>query len=259
MARQDVRRSPRRLLKGLKFLLVTGGILALLVYSPIFTLQHLDVRGNVYLKPDEVGYIGRVQMGEPIFELETQEVTENLMRDLRIESATVKRSLPSTLIIEMTERMPVATVASEYGYIDFDRQGKVIASYRNLKNVPIPLITGTAVRDLYIGDDNTDENIKLVLDFLQKLDQATLNQISEVNAGNPEAVTAYTAKAVPVRLGSLKERLDEKVELTKDFIKDQETSPYVVEYVDFSYQAPFIRLKELPKEKMAAVQEGTGI
>lgn len=257
MAGQNVRRSPRRLLKGILFLCITGGILALIVYSPIFTLQNIVVKGNVYLTPEEVAYIARVEKGEPIFQLETKEVTVNLLRDLRIEAATVKRDLPGTLSIELKERMPVATVAAEYGYIDFDRQGKVIASYRNLKNVPIPLITGTAVRDLYIGDDNADENIRLVLDFLQKLDQATLNQISEVNVSRPEAVTAYTSKAVPIRLGDLKDRMEEKAALTMDFMKDQETSPYVVEYIDFSYQAPFIKLKELPPDKKA--QEGTGI
>lgn len=257
MSGQNVKRSPRRLLKGIMFLCITGGILAFLVYSPLFTLQNIDVKGNVYLTPEEIAGIARVEKGEPIFQLETQEVTEHLLKDLRIETVAVKRILPGTLSIELKERMPVATVAAEYGFVDFDRQGKVIASYRNLKNVPIPLITGTAVRDLYIGDDNVDENIRLVLEYLQKLDQATLNQISEVNAGRPEAIIAYTSKAVPIRLGNLKERMEEKAALTIDFIKDQETSPYVVEYIDFSYQAPFIKLKELPPDKKA--REGTGI
>ena len=151
-----VRRSPRRIVKGLLFLVITCGVVALLVYSPIFTLQKLNVKGAVYLTEEDIAYIARIHRGQPLFDLETAEVTENLLKDLRIESAMVKRNLPYSLDINITERVPVATVASEYGYVDIDRQGKVIAAYRSLRHVPIPLITGITVRDIYIGDDIND-------------------------------------------------------------------------------------------------------
>ena len=254
--RPRVRRSPRRLIKGLLFLLVTGGLVGLLVYSPIFTLQKLNVKGAVYLSEDEIAYIARLQKGQPLFNLETAEVTENLLKDLRIESATVKRNLPYSLDITITERVPVATVASEYGYVDLDRQGKVIAAYRSLRHVPIPLVTGVAVHDLYIGDDVKDKTIKVVLQFLQQLSPEAMNQISEINVGNPSAMVAYTTKAVPIRLGD-GSRIEQKAELTEDFLQDQQTSRYVTEYVDFSYEVPVIRLKDMPLEEK--LEEGKGI
>lgn len=250
------RRSPRRILKGLLFLLVTGGLVALVVYSPLFTLQKLNVKGAVYLTEEEIAYIGRVEKGQPLFNLETAVVTENLLKDLRIESAAVKRELPYSLDITITERVPVATVASEYGYVDLDRRGKVIAAYRSLRHVPIPLITGVSVRDLYIGDDVQDPTVKKVLEFLQHLSTESLNQLSEVNASDPKFFVAYTAKAVPIRLGAL-ERLEEEARLTEDFLLDQQTSPYIVEYVDFSYEVPVIRLKDMPLEDKPT--EGKGI
>lgn len=252
----QIYRPVRRIRKGVLFILITMGLVAIAVYSPLFTVQRVEVQGNIYLKPEDVEYIARVQRGQRLFQLETLEVQNHLLHDLRIESATVRRRFPDTLAIEITERVPVATVASEFGYVDFDRRGKVIAAYKSLKKVPIPLITGVSVRDLYIGDDNTDANISLVLEFLQQLPPETLNQLSEVNASDPAAIVAYTNKAVPVRLGSLSERLEEKAHLTQDFIKDQENSIYVVEYVDFSFKAPVIRLKTMPKEE---VLEGKGI
>ena len=254
--RAKVRRSPRRLVKGILFLVITCGLVSLLVYSPIFTLQKLNVKGAVYLTEDEIAYIARVQKGQPLFNLETAVVTENLLKDLRIESATVKRDLPYSLDITITERVPVATVASEYGYVDLDRQGKVIAAYRTLRHVPIPLITGVSVHDLYIGDDVKDAAVTKVLELLQKISPAALNQLSEINAANPGAIVAYTAKAVQIRLGNL-ERLEDKARLTEDFLQDQQTSPYTVEYVDFSYEVPVIRLKDMPREE--ANQEGKGI
>ena len=43
------RRSPRRLLKGLAFLLICGGLMSIIVYSPLFTLQRVVLQGNTYM------------------------------------------------------------------------------------------------------------------------------------------------------------------------------------------------------------------
>ncbi|MBQ9614986.1 MAG: FtsQ-type POTRA domain-containing protein [Selenomonadaceae bacterium] len=235
------RRSPRRILKGFLFIVICTAIVGILVYSPIFVLRHVQVDGAVYLKKEELVRISGIYMGEPLFQLETDQVTKRLLQDLRIEEALVRRQLPSTLEITIKERMPVATVACEYGYLDIDRQGKVIDSYRTLKNMPIPMITGVQVRDLYIGDDVKDEMVKKILSFLQQLDDASLNQLSEIAITGPDYLVAYTTNSVQIRLGKL-ERMEEKARLTQDFLKDLATNPYQVEYVDFNYTTPFIKL-----------------
>lgn len=255
MTRQG--RSSKRLKFGLTLVVLVGLIMAIVVYLPIFTLQHVEVSGNQYLTQDDIMEIARIKTGQPIFQLETDAVTENLTHDLRIESATVRRRLPDTLEIAITERTPVASVATDYGYLDFDKQGKVIASYRTLKKVPIPLITGVTVHDLYVGDDNTDANIQNILSFLTKLDANTLNQISEINIANPEQIVAYTTSSVQIRLGNM-ERMDEKAKLTQDFIADLPNSKYPIDYVDFSYKAPFIRLKgNVPSNNLDETEENT--
>lgn len=242
------RRSPRRLFKGLAFLLVCSVIMAVIVYSPLFTLQRVIIHGNTYLTQDDIMDIGRLHIGQPLFQLETDAVTQNLMHDLRIESAVVKRRVPDSLEIDVTERMPVATVASDYGYMDLDRKGKVIACYRSLRNMPIPLITGVSLHDLYVGDDNQDEIVASVLEFLQQLDSNALNQLSEINIANKDAIMAYTNSSVQIRLGRL-DRIEEKAKLTQDFIENLKNTTHEVEYVDFSYTAPFIRLKNMPDER----------
>lgn len=239
---QKKHRSGRRLFKGFLFLAACGLIMAIVVYTPIFTLKHVEVSGTAYLTQDQICEIGRIHMGEPLFQLQTDAVAQNLMHDLRIESAVVKRHLPDSLEIEVVERKPVATVACDYGYLDLDHTGKILAAYRALHSVPIPLITGTQVSGLYLGDDVEDKNIKKVLYFLSQIDLEALNQISEVNIANPDAVVAYANSSVQIRLGKL-DRLDEKAQLTADFVKSLKTSKHAIEYVDFSYEAPFIKLK----------------
>lgn len=243
------RRSPRRLLRGILYLLIGGGLMAVVVYSPLFTMQRLVLNGNTYLTQEDIMEIGRIEKGTPLFQLQTDAINQNLMHDLRIESAVVRRRLPDTMEIDITERMPVASVSCDYGYIDFDRQGKVLRSYRVLQKMPIPLITGITLHDLYIGDDNTNETVAQVLCFLQKLDAEALNQISEINIADPEAVKAYTTDAVQIRLGNM-DRMEEKAMLTQEFLHALPNSRHPIEYVDFSYTAPVIRLKNMPQEPL---------
>ena len=239
--------SSRRILRGAFYLLCASGIIAVLVYSPLFTFQQLVVHGNVHLDENELCEIARIHYGQRLFELKTDEMTTNLLRDLRIESAVVRRQLPHKIEMDIVERIPVATVACDYGYLDFDRQGKVIASYRSLKGADIPIITGVKLRDLYIGDDNNDPQVAQAISFLARIDPADIGEISEVSLRNPDAVVAYTKTALPIRLGQLT-GIPDKAALTQDFLRDQKTTRHTVEYVDFSYDAPFIKLADKPTE-----------
>lgn len=252
---QKPRRSPRRIIKGLAFLAICGSLMSIVVYSPLFTLQRVALHGNTYLDEEDILTSGRLHKGEPLFQLETDEVTQNLMKDLRIESVVVRRRVPDTLEVELKERMPVATVACEYGYLDFDRQGKVIGSYKSLHKMSIPLITGIKMHDMYIGDDNKDERVTKVLMFLSQLDAESLNHLSEVNVTNPEAIMAYTNQAVQIRLGNF-DRWEEKAKLTREFLLSLPNARHQIEYVDFSYTAPFIRLKEQLPDAEIQVNKG---
>ena len=239
--------SSRRILRGAFYLLCASGIIAVLVYSPLFTFQQLVVHGNVHLDENELCEIARIHYGQRLFELKTDEMTTNLLRDLRIESAVVRRQLPHKIEMDIVERIPVATVACDYGYLDFDRQGKVIASYRSLKGADIPIITGVKLRDLYIGDDNNDPQVAQAISFLARIDPADIGEISEVSLRNPDAVVAYTKTALPIRLGQLT-GIPDKAARTQDFLRDQKTTRHTVEYVDFSYDAPFIKLADKTTE-----------
>lgn len=241
-----MKRSKRRLLKGIFLLGLTALIIWVLVYVPLFTLREVKLVGATYLTKEDIIKVGNIYFGEPLFQLETDDIVRRLMQDLRIEEVKVKRELPNTLEVEIKERKPVATISCDYGYLDLDRQGKVIDSYKNLKAMPIPMITGAIVKDLYIGDDVTDEMVQKILFFLQQMSETSLNKISEIAIIGPDYVVAYTntaKKAVQIRIGKL-ERLEEKARLTEDFLQDLELNPHPVEYVDFNYTAPFIKLAQ---------------
>ena len=239
-----VHRSGRRLFKGIVFLAICGAIIGIFVYVPFFTLKEVKLIGAERLTVEDILKVANIYIGEPIFELETDTVTKRLSQDLRIESVKVRRIVPNMLEITLTERKPLATIVCDYGYLDLDKNGKIIDSYKNLRGMSIPMITGSRVQDKYIGDDVQDEIVMQILDFLQKLDAKAKEKISEVAIISADYIVAYTAteKTVQIRIGKIDERADEKAALVQDFLHDLENNPHDVEYADFSYTAPFIKL-----------------
>ena len=240
-------RSPRRLIKGAMVLAVIAAAIAFLVYTPIFTFQHIALDGASYLKEDDIVKIADIRRGEPLFTVKTDEVALRLRQDLRIEDAQVRRVLPNTLAIHITERRPVATVATDYGYADLDRTGKVLAVHKSLSTMQIPILTGLNLHEKYIGDDVPDEVVQDMIGFLGRLSPEAIAQLSELSLLHPNYLVAYTTGGVQVRLGDF-DRLDEKAKLTQGFLNDQQVNPYPVEYVDFSYTSPVIKLKKPLKE-----------
>jgi len=245
VATKKRRRRARQILRGIIFLVVSAAVLSVFVYTPFFTLSEIKLVGAKYLTQEDIIKIGDIYMGEPLFKLETNVVQSRLSKDLRIEEVSVRRRLPHTLEVTIKERIPLATVSCDYGYLDLDRNAVIIDSYKTLKTMKIPMITGAAVHDLYIGDEIDDELIKKILDFLQRLNEETLNRISEVAIIEENYIVMYSAteRPVQIRIGKL-ERLDEKAALTADFLRDLETNPHPVEYVDFNYTTPFIKLAQ---------------
>lgn len=237
------RRSPRRLLKGASLLAGAALLLAIVVYSPLFVLQRISVDGMQSLNEQDIWRIADIHQGEPLFRLKTDEIKHRLESDLRIEEATVRRGLPDRLDIHIRERRLIAIIAADYGYADLDREGKIISVHKALANLQIPLITGVKIHGKYIGDTVDEESVREMLAFLDLLDTSSLNQISEITLLRPDYAVAYTTGAVQIRLGAF-ERMEEKAKLTEGFLEDLKENPHPIEYVDFTYTSPFIKLRQ---------------
>ncbi|WP_019554729.1 cell division protein FtsQ/DivIB [Propionispira raffinosivorans] len=217
------------------------GMISLLC-SPVFSVNRVQVSGNTYMSQDEVIRIAGLPDRVNIFRLTTREIQTKLCKDLRIEQAVVQRSFPSTIKIQIIERKPIASVACEYGFLEIDKKGMVLAVHKTITDMQVPIITGVVLHNLYIGDSVLDATCLKVLEYLAQLDETSVNQISEVHIAAPDQIVAYTRNSVQIRLGST-DRLSEKAKATQDFIQNMQTMKQSIEYIDFNFTAPFIKFK----------------
>ncbi len=222
------------------FLLIAG---FLFLNSPFFTVGTVIVNGNKYISQEEVYQIAGIPEQANIFRLNIERVKQRLSDDLRLTDVEVKRNFPDTVVITLKERQPLALVACNYGFVQVDRQGMVVAVFKNLKQKNLPLITGAKLNNPYIGDIVETEQIKTILFYLNALDEETLNKLTEIDVKIPKQLLAYTTDSITIRLGD-NQKLDEKAKLTQDILQEIHKKKINVEYVDMNYAVPFVKLRK---------------
>lgn len=215
----------------------------LFIKSPFFIVGTVVVEGNKYISVEEVLRIAGVPEHVNIFRLNTTEIQDRLTRDLRVAEVQVERNFPATIAIHVKERQPVAFVANQYGFVEIDRQGVVMAALKNLKEVKVPVITGIRLGDVYVGDQVDAPGLANVLAYLAGLDENVLNQLSEVNIKSPDDLIAYTTNSVYIRIGD-SQRLIEKAKLTGEILQEISTKKMIVEYIDLNYTSPIIKIRD---------------
>jgi len=221
-------------------LLITG---LLFIKSSYFMVGSVIVEGNKYVSNAEVYRIAEIPEAINIFSLNTTNIKTRLMSDLRIAETDVSRRFPGTIVITIKERKPVAYAASNYGFLELDKQGVVLAVFKNLKQINVPMITGIRLENQYVSDKIEHVAINNIVNYLSLLEEATLNQLSEINLQPSGQIIAYTVNSAHIRLGN-SERLSDKAKLTNEILQQLGDKKKMVEYIDLNYAPPVIKFKQ---------------
>ena len=97
----------------LRTILAVLVILALMVIfalkAPAFNVSKFEVNGNKYYTDDEIANMGNCNLGVNIFTgVDCGDIRDRLMKDPYMVRVSVRRKLPSTITINLTERTQTA-------------------------------------------------------------------------------------------------------------------------------------------------------
>lgn len=79
-----------------------------ITYSPLFALRHVEVVGNVTLTSSDVRALADLEDGANVFHIDARGVEQAIEQDPWVASAAVERDLPTTIVVRVVERAPVA-------------------------------------------------------------------------------------------------------------------------------------------------------
>lgn len=178
--------------------LVTG-LLAAAIYSPIFAVRTVTVEGTKMLTPEQVQAALKPLQGKPLPQVSDQDVS-NLLRPLvQIKSVTSQARLPSGLLVQIRERVPVALVKQGEVFQLVDSEGVQLSTTTDPSTVPLPLIDGgpgVLGKDLF----------QAITGVLGALPADVLAKLSDASAKSVDAVELKLVDGQTIVWGNAGER-----------------------------------------------------
>jgi cell division protein FtsQ len=155
-------RRRRRMLGSVVLVLAIGAGGVGITRSPLFAITGVRVEGVSGAKADEVKATAQVQKGQNLMSADLGAALERT-RDLPwVAAATVRRAPPSTVVIEVAPRKPVAVLAGVHGRWLVDHGGVVITEATDQRLPRIDLLTdGVPVPGTAIDDPAADNALAL--------------------------------------------------------------------------------------------------
>jgi cell division protein FtsQ len=119
--------------------------MTLIAAAPSLQVGHLQVRGHERLSTGEVLALVEGLRGQNILAVHLGEWQRKLLTSPWVESATIRRVLPSTMEITVTERQPMGIGRIGMAMYLIDRHGVIIDEYGPAyADIDLPIIDGLA-------------------------------------------------------------------------------------------------------------------
>lgn len=160
-----------------KFLIVVGVIAAIIaiLLSPLFNIEKIKVNGNSYYSDEEVINIANATKGHNIFiNSGASSIKERLGEDPYFSDVNVDIKLPSTLVINVTERKQVAAFIYGNQYVVIDVDGRVLR--KTDVDPKVTLLKGLTLSKIKVGEKIKAEQKETL--------KNTLTMISTMKKGN---------------------------------------------------------------------------
>ncbi len=191
-------------LLGLSIFSGAAGLTAWTRTAPLFQLSTIDVGGNRMVPSQLALELVSVETGTNIFAVDLEAIKRAMQQDPRIREVTIRRQLPSKIIVTIHEREPVMLISADRFY-GLDEEGMVIPMDQEEGLEDIPVLTGI-FPEVQPGAGFEHLGIRKGLQIRQVILQAApslLDKVSEINVARPEDPLLYLIPdGVQVRLGS---------------------------------------------------------
>jgi cell division protein FtsQ len=161
-----------------------GGV-AGAVFSPLFSLQRIDIRGSDRVNQQELLRAVDGQLGTPLALLDDGRIREELAGFPLIRSFLTELVPPDTLVIRVTEREPVGALPAEGGFVLTDPAGVVVQTVQK-RPEGMPLID--------VGNEDVPSTaFRSAAEVLLALPEDLATRVDTVTARTKDDVTLVLA------------------------------------------------------------------
>ena len=176
------KRRRRNLLLGVSAVVaVLALVMGVALFSPALAVKQVVFDGQKLVGEDILQAAVSPILSKPLPQVTESEVQELLAPVIQVKSARIEAKPPSTLVVHIVERVPVALLKNDSEYLLVDQDGVELGSTKDPAKVALPLIDGGKAA---IGNDT----FRAITAVLANLPQPILAQLANASAKSPDAV-----------------------------------------------------------------------
>ncbi len=174
--------------------IIAGGITFALT-SPIFNIKDINVINNITIPSDTIVSLSGLKPEENIFKFYKGDVINKIKENPYVESVEIHRKLPSTIEIDVTERVATYNVdyMGKYAYIN--TQGYILEISDDSRGMPI-IQGATTSEDEIVPGNRLNENdlrrLEVVIRIMNAAKDSGLDgQVTSIDISNENEYSIY--------------------------------------------------------------------
>ena len=249
--------APRRLRRSLKahlfallWLVLLSGACFALLKSPAMYLNRYEVRGAINLSREEVIRAAETPLGTHLLNIDTERARERIAALPKVKEARVLRQFPSTMVIEIVERTPVALVPYQDGFVRVSAEGVQIEHTKPEGELDLPVLTGIPLPVYEPGKALAGEGWAKLIAIAAALGDAVGPDVSEIHVEESGDITMYTVDGVKVILGDNIDGLSARLASLPLVLQDVRENSLQVVHIDLRCEGrPAVRIKQPEKKR----------
>lgn len=184
-----------------------------LLDSDWLRVEEIRITGTTHTDREDILNAMMVPRNASVLTLKTAELAERLYSLPWVEKAVVRIEPPKLLVVEVTERTPLAIVQAEQLFL-MDRDGKLFARADQEKSIGLMLVSGFSDMDLHLGGYMPATPLEEIKEFFGALGRAGKwlppERISECRWTRDRGFVIFTSGgAFPIYIGA--ENFDQRL------------------------------------------------
>lgn len=230
----------RKRQKRIQIIIITSLILIIVMFllymfTPLSRISNVEIKGNKNVSTNEIKKELKLNSGERMYTFSKNKAISNLKDITLIKDVEIKKQLPNTLKVNITENQIVGVVKEKDDYIPIIEGNKELKNEKNKYLSKGPIIEG------FKGDKK-----KQMIQALSNMDANVREMISEVSyepeKNKQNRIVLYTKDGMQV-VGNMKTIADKMKyypQMSQSLSRDDSGQLSTKGYIDLSVGASFI-------------------
>ncbi len=230
------------------FIVLFIGLGYYILTLPIWGIKDVVVNGTKMLSDDEIRAMAAIPLSENLFFANFSRARNNLSKITAIKRFRLYRIPPTTVLISVEERQPIATVIFSKKSVIIDKKGFVLNRNKNItltvaNMADLPVVSGIKEKNVLKQDHIDPEVAGLISDIILKLSRYLESSRIQLELGGLRRVSFLLDDILQVKVGGA-DQVKRKMEVFGALLPVIAGKWAQVDYVDVRYpDNPVIRYK----------------